>query len=557
MIIYELLIRDFHEERSFQSVISKLDYLEGIGINAIELMPVNEFDGNNSWGYNPSFHMALDKEYGSPAKFKELVNEAHKRGIAVRLDVVYNHATGQNPYFRLWNSQSDSYTGTPLSDNPFFQISPVSESYLNYFNDMNHDSDYVKNYMKRVNKYLVEEYHIDGFRFDLTKGMTNEVVAESYSSKSVNYLKSIADDIWAHKPNTYIIFEHFQNSEERIFSDYGIMSWGEETYQYNEASMGYPSDFSGISHKSRGFSRPTLVGFMESHDKERLMYKNITYGNSNDMYDVKDFNNSLDRMKAAGALFFTIPGPKMIWQFGELGYEKSINTCEDGTVNSDCKLSQKISAFQLNMHEDTERLKLYSVWSRILLLRKTEKVFKTNKFSTNFSSDIKYLVLEDDNSSGGISKVIVIGNFGIEDKEVSQSILPAGNWYNIFANNQIILIDDSNKLNLRPGQFIILADNKSSIKDEENLLLSSEVKYFDDEIKIYPNPFHNKFTLEINKEIEPPYLIYLFNSSGKLISFKTRYSSKINLDYSTISKGVYNIILSSKDEFFFRKLIKH
>ena len=247
----------------------------------------------------------------------------------------------------------------------------------------------------------------------------------------------------------------------------------------------------------------------------------------------------------------------MIWQFGELGYEKSINTCEDGTVNSDCKLSQKISAFQLNMHEDIERMKLYGVWSRILLLRKTEKIFKTNKFSTNFSSDIKHLVLEDDNSSGGISKVIVIGNFGIEDKEVSQSLLPAGTWYNIFANNQIILIDDSNKLNLRPGQFIILADNKSSIKDEENLLLSSEEKYFDNEIKIYPNPFQNKFTLEINKEVEPPYLIYLFNSSGKLISFKTRYSSKINLDYSSISEGVYNIIISSKDDFFIRKLLKH
>ena len=102
-----------------------------------------------------------------------------------------------------------------------------------------------------------------------------------------------------------------------------------------------------------------------------------------------------------------------------------------------------------------------------------------------------------------------------------------------------------------------MADNKSSIKDEENLLLSSEEKYFDNEIKIYPNPFQNKFTLEINKEVEPPYLIYLFNSSGKLISFKTRYSSKINLDYSSISEGVYNIIISSKDDFFIRKLLKH
>ena len=89
------------------------------------------------------------------------------------------------------------------------------------------------------------------------------------------------------------------------------MSWGEENYNYNEATMGYPSDFKGINYKSRGFSEPTLVGFMESHDKERLMYKNIIYGNSSENYDVKDFNNSLNRMKAAGSLFLTVPGPKL------------------------------------------------------------------------------------------------------------------------------------------------------------------------------------------------------------------------------------------------------
>ena len=410
--------------------------------------------------------------------------------------------------------------------------------------------------MKRINKYLVEEFHIDGFRFDLTKGMTNEVIAENYSSNRINYLKSVADDIWSHTPDTYIIFEHFQNSEERVFSDYGIMSWGEENYQYNEATMGYPSDFTGVSFKSRGFSNPTLVGFMESHDKERLMYKNITYGNSTDNYDIKDFNNSLDRMKAAGALFFTIPGPKMIWQFGELGYENSINTCEDGTLNSNCKLSPKISAFKLGMDQDNERKKLYDTWSRILLLRKTEKIFRTSKFSTSFSSDIKHLLLEDDNAGDGISKVIVIGNFGTEVKEVSGLILPGGIWYNIFANNQLISVNETNKLTLSPGQFIILADNKSSIKDEENLLLSSAEKLFDSDIKIYPNPFRYKLTLEIEKELEPPYLIYLFNSSGKLISFKTRYTSKINLDYSSISGGIYNMILYSRDNYFVRKLIK-
>ena len=159
---------------------------------------IKEFDGNDSWGYNPSFHMALDKEYGSPVKFKELVNESHKRGIAVIVDVVYNHATGQNSYFRMWNTSSDSYDGIPTSQNPFFQLSPVSESYLNYFNDINHESSYVRDYIKRINRFLIDEYHIDGFRFDLTKGMTNEVIAENYSTKRINYLKGIAHD-WSHK----------------------------------------------------------------------------------------------------------------------------------------------------------------------------------------------------------------------------------------------------------------------------------------------------------------------------------------------------------------------
>ena len=139
----------------------------------------------------------------SSQKFKELVNESHKRGIAVILDVVYNHATGQNSYFRMWNTNSDAYDGTPTSQNPFFQVSPVSESYLNYFNDFNHESSYVKDYMKRINHYLIEEYHIDGFRFDLTKGMTNEVIAENYSTKRINYLKSIADDIWDYDPSIW------------------------------------------------------------------------------------------------------------------------------------------------------------------------------------------------------------------------------------------------------------------------------------------------------------------------------------------------------------------
>ena len=553
LIIYEILVRDFHQDKSYQSIIDKLDYIENLGVNAIELMPINEFDGNDSWGYNPSFHMALDKEYGSPLKFKELVNECHKRGIAVILDVVYNHATGQNSYFRMWNTKTNYYDGTPTSQNPFFQISTVSESYLNYFNDINHESSYVKDYMKRINTYLIDEYHIDGFRFDLTKGMTNEVVAENYSAKRVNYLKSIADDIWEHNSDSYIIFEHFQNSEERVFSDYGIMSWGEENFQYNEATMGYPSDLSGISHKGRQFPKPTLIGYMESHDKERLMYKNLSYGNSNGFYNIQDFDNAINRMKAAGSVFLLVPGPKMIWQFGELGYDISINTCENGDINDNCRLSKKKSAFQLNMDTESTRVNLYNVWSRLIELRKNEDIFKDLNFTSGFSSNIKYLKFENSNLEN-IKKVIIVANFGLENYDLSKVIVPNGEWYDIYKNNTKITLTDENRLSLNPGQFIILADNKTTIEDNDDFLLSSESLISDDLFKIYPNPNNGGLNIKSNSLKSLPLDIKIYNQIGTIVLQKKIYHFNDKLNLKFLKSGLYNIKISN-DKLIFNKKI--
>ena len=102
LVVYELLVRDFVKTHSYKTIQDTLDYLQRLGVNAIELMPINEFENNLSWGYNPSYHMALDKYYGSPERFKSLVDEAHKRGIAIILDVVFNHAFGQSPLCSLY-----------------------------------------------------------------------------------------------------------------------------------------------------------------------------------------------------------------------------------------------------------------------------------------------------------------------------------------------------------------------------------------------------------------------------------------------------------------------
>ena len=133
LAIYELLIRDFTEAGSIDAVTAKLDYLETLGINAIELMPIQEFDGNDSWGYNPCFFFAADKAYGTEEAYKRFIDECHKRDIAVILDVVLNHATGQFPYAKMW---WDGGVNKTSKDNPFFNVDAPHN--WSVFHDFNH-----------------------------------------------------------------------------------------------------------------------------------------------------------------------------------------------------------------------------------------------------------------------------------------------------------------------------------------------------------------------------------------------------------------------------------
>ncbi len=88
LVIYELLIRDFLSTHKYSTLDDTLNYLKSLGVNAIELMPVTEFEGNESWGYNLSFHFAADKYYGPAVDLKSFIDKAHEMGFAVIIDMV-------------------------------------------------------------------------------------------------------------------------------------------------------------------------------------------------------------------------------------------------------------------------------------------------------------------------------------------------------------------------------------------------------------------------------------------------------------------------------------
>jgi len=368
LIIYELLVRDFVSTHSYQTLIDTLDYLAELGVNAIELMPPGEFENNESWGYNPSFHMALDKYYGTPEHFKAFIDSCHGRGIAVINDIVFNQAFGQSPMVNLY---WDALNNRPAANNPWFnEVCPHPPYCWGY--DFDHSSDATKNFMDRVNHYWLDEYHIDGFRFDFTKGFSNN--SNNYDNDRINLLKRMADTIWSKHPDAYVILEHWaDNNEEKILANYGMMLWGNVTHGYQESAMGYPSN-SNLSwgvYKYRLWNEPHLISYMESHDEERIMYKNITYGNTTGQQNAKNLLNGLKRTEGLAALMLTTPGPKMIWQFGELGYDISIDYI--------CRTCNKPILW--NYFTENSRKRLYDVYKASIELRKSHPVFTGDDFT--------------------------------------------------------------------------------------------------------------------------------------------------------------------------------
>ncbi|PLX24004.1 MAG: alpha-amylase [Marinilabiliales bacterium] len=312
LVIYELLIRDFIAKHDYKTLIDTLDYLDSLGINAIELMPFNEFEGNESWGYNPSFYFAPDKYYGPKNDLKAFIDSCHGRGIAVIMDMVLNHSYGQSPMVRMY------FDGTkPTPEKPWYNEQSPNSTYSWGF-DFNHESVYTQEFVDSVNRFWLGKYKVDGFRFDFTKGFTNTPGdGGAYDASRIAILKRMADIIWEKNANAYVILEHLaDNSEEKELANYGMLLWGNMNHDYLEASMGYNSDFDRISYQERGWNSPHLVGYMESHDEERMMYKNLQYGNSAEGYDIKYLYTGLHRVELAANFFIPVPGPKMIWQFG-------------------------------------------------------------------------------------------------------------------------------------------------------------------------------------------------------------------------------------------------
>ena len=467
LVIYELWIRNFTEEGTLKAAITKLDYLKDLGINVIELMPVQEFGSRNSWGYDPCFYFALDKDYGTREDYKQFVDECHKRGIAVFLDVVYNHLTDDSPFVKMYFRHC-----RPAITNPWINQEATHPFSVN--RDINHGDEFIKLHIKQSLQFLLNEYKVDGFRFDLTKGLTQTYSGDDngkcmqYDQFRIDVLKGYYDAIQAANPNAVMICEHFCNDDEqRTLGDFGIKVWRQLNSAYCQAAMGHSgdSDFSGLHDSSASMPFGSFVSFMESHDEERMCYKQTMWGNG---AAKTDLNVRMRRAGLCAAFSMLVPGPKMMWQFGELGYDYSINQNAEGKFHETSEDGYRTSLKPLrwDYFDEPARRGLYDTYAKLLAFRKQNSVFYDfgAPFEWHVSTNdwpCRTIYIQTPAGAAVSGKMYLFGNFGSGNQDISVTLPHSGTWYDAFTGD--VWHGANHTPNMAEGTFYLLVDNQSMV----------------------------------------------------------------------------------------------
>ncbi len=549
LLVYELLVRDFIATHDWNTLRDTLAYLKNLGINTIEIMPFNEFEGNLSWGYNPDFFFAPDKYYGPKNSLKRFIDSCHGKGMAVVMDIALNHQFGLSPMVQLY---FDGANNQPAANSPWFNQQPTHPFNVGY--DMNHESLATRYYTSRVVEHWLTEYKIDGFRFDLSKGFTqvnsgnNVGLWGQYDASRVAIWKRYYDTVQLKSPGSYAILEHFaDNAEEIELSNYGMLLWGNNTYNFAEASRGAlaNSNFEGAIHTVRNWPNPHLVSYMESHDEERMMYINLQSGNSSGSYNIRDLNTALLRSEMSAAFFLNIPGPKMIWQFGELGYDFSINHCPNGTVNNNCRTDVK--PIRWDYLQNIQRQRLRDVYSRLLALRRHplfRNGFISNRVTRNLNGAFKWLQVTTDTSN-----ICVVGNFDVNVTSGTVTFQNAGTWYDYLTGATISATGSPQNINLNAGEYHVYVN-----RNVTNAVTTPVIEFTIKDglgIGVYPNPVLNRqFNLKYSVPASGKVSIDLINASGQVVKnlfsafkIKGKYDLQVPLK-SSLSFGTYTLRIS-------------
>ena len=527
LVIYELWVRDHTPARTFDGLMERMDYFEDLGVNAIELMPICEFNGNDSWGYNPNHYFAVDKAYGTPEQLKVFIDECHKRGIAVIIDMVFNHTTGENPMAELYPYGND------LKDNPWFnKTGSIPHKDREFEPDWNHDFGPTKTMFTRCFQYWLNEYKVDGFRLDLSHGLCGT------TDDDVEHLQEYyAKGVQAVSSDAYMILEHWDSGASTLV-DAGMMCWAENVHKaYQETAMGWYNGGSGKSDLS-GANKDGYVSYCESHDEERAFFKAKQWG---DGAIKNDETVRVGRVPLNMAFLVLLNGPQMFYHFAELGFDDSKFQNKDSKWGkNDYGIASELGA---NYDAKTEVKKRVERWLtkghvRMSAFQKVGQIIqlRTRIMPEVFEGNPTAATLSDGKALRTIqwgSHVFVAGNFAATGDQIVN--IPTGTWYNYFEQKQ-----QSGTVTLAPGEVAIFTGTKVALPE-----MPEEYSFRTD--------VENVFIPEMPTEILPPYNVTIYTVSGQALSVQRNVEQ---VDMNALNNGLYLIQFEKNGQRVTKKVIR-
>lgn len=397
LVIYELHVGNFSPEGTFEGVTKRLDYIRDLGVNAIELMPIQEFPGDTSWGYNPAYFFCAEQSYGTADDFKILVDQAHQRGIAVILDIVFNHTDGSSPLNKLY----------PYDQNPYFgkDTNPWG------FPDFNHWSDATKRFTRDVQYYWLTEFHVDAFRYDHSEGIGWD---------AENGLNFIAWSAKQTKPYAYLIAENLKDPSGTVKNTYVDASWHESFHWMVKAQL-LESDYHGNAYgdidgllKEMTFSydgytdNAQAINYLENHDQERLAHEI----RANPALNIDQAVTA--KSKLGAIVLFTAQGVPMLYSGQEFG-EQTPKTTDVSKLNWE-RLGDGVWA------------DLHNFYATMCKLRTSQPALTKNNIETiMMDKDKKILVFKRWDKGG--NQIVVGLNFAPIAQTVEVGFPRAGKWH--------------------------------------------------------------------------------------------------------------------------------
>lgn len=259
-IIYELHVGTFTPEGTFDAIADRLADLKELGINAIEIMPVSQFPGDRNWGYDGTYVYAVQNSYGGPEGLKRLVNACHQQGIAVVMDVVYNHFGPEGNYTGQYGPYFTEHYRTPWG------------SAVN-FDDA--DSPGVRNFVIENALYWLEQYHIDALRLDAVHAI--------YDYGAYHILAEMADRVAELNQQSqfqrYLIAESDLNDVEIVRSrsqnGHGMDAQWSDDYHHcvhtllTGENIGYYQDFGTCEQLAKVWRKSFAYTWNYSNDRQR------------------------------------------------------------------------------------------------------------------------------------------------------------------------------------------------------------------------------------------------------------------------------------------------